>query len=293
MRRIRNILLLMIVFCMIGTLNVYAAGNGIVLQGDTTAKASEEKILEVKLQAEADMGGVQFNIEHSNNIEINSITSGNSDWTVMYTASEKLVTAYTGMDGHKTTGFAKIKYTVKEGATGSATITLKNVTVTNTIGEKTSVTGDVVKSVTIGGEIPAPTTKELSNIAITTKPSKTSYTEGESFNTAGMVVTATYSDGTSSEVTGYTYTPNGKLKTTDTKITISYTEGNVTKTVEQAIKVTKVTTSTTENVVQEDTTVANKVISQTGITNTVVISIIAVAVIGLIAYIKYRGYKEV
>ena len=293
MRKIRNILLLIIVFCLVGSVNIYAAGNGIVLQGEDTAKASEEKVLDVKLQAEEDIGGVQFNIEYSDNIEIKSITSGNSDWTVMYTDSEKLVTAYTGMDGHKSTGFAKINYTVKADATGSAAITLKNITVTNTIGEKTTVTGNVVKTVVIGEGTPGQITKTLTGIAITTKPTKTSYTEGESFDKTGMVLTATYSDGTSNAVTGYSYTPNGKLKAEDTKITISYTEGNVTKTIEQAIKVTKVTTSTTENVVQKDPTVANKVISKTGVTNTVVISIIAIAVIGIVAYIKYRGYKEV
>ena len=79
--------------------------------------------------------------------------------------------------------------------------------------------------------------KTLSSIAITTPPTKTTYTAGESFDKAGMVVTATYSDSTTAPVTTYTVTPSGALKTTDTSVTISYTEGGVTKTATQAITV--------------------------------------------------------
>jgi len=244
-------------------------------------------------------GGVQFNIEYSDNIKINSITSGNNDWTVMYTDGEELVTAYTGADGHKDTAFAKISYTVNANATEDATITLKNIAITNVVGEKTNVTGNVVKTVTISEGTqepnPEPETKTLSSIAITTQPSKVNYTEGESFDKTGMVVTATYSDGTSSEVTNYTYTPNGKLQVADKKVTISYTEGNITKTVEQAIKVTKANAGTTEegNIIQKDPTVANKVISQTGVTNTACVVLALILIVGIISYIKYKNYKEI
>ena len=79
--------------------------------------------------------------------------------------------------------------------------------------------------------------KTLSSIAVTTAPAKVTYTAGENFVPAGMVVTATYSDGSTEAVTGYTFTPNGALTTDDTSITISYTEGGVTKTATQAITV--------------------------------------------------------
>lgn len=82
--------------------------------------------------------------------------------------------------------------------------------------------------------------KTLSSIAVTTAPTKVTYTAGEYFNTSGMVVTATYSDGSSKEVTGYTYTPTAALTTDDTSIIISYTEGGVTKTATQAITVNAV-----------------------------------------------------
>ena len=80
--------------------------------------------------------------------------------------------------------------------------------------------------------------KTLESIAITKAPDKTSYIEGEEFAPAGMVVTATYSDGTTAPVTEFTFEPKGTLTTNDTSITVSYTEGGVTKTTTQAIAVT-------------------------------------------------------
>lgn len=79
--------------------------------------------------------------------------------------------------------------------------------------------------------------KVVSSIAITTAPTKTTYTAGESFDATGMVVTATYADTTSAAVTNYTVSPSGALATTDTSVTISYTSGGATKTATQVITV--------------------------------------------------------
>ena len=62
----------------------------------------------------------------------------------------------------------------------------------------------------------------LANIVISTPPTKTTYTAGQVFDPTGMVVTATFEDGTSKAVTGYTYEPADALETTDTEITVSY-----------------------------------------------------------------------
>lgn len=77
----------------------------------------------------------------------------------------------------------------------------------------------------------------LSSIAITTAPTKTTYTAGEAFNATGMVVTATYADGDTAAVTGYTFAPTGALTTSDTSVTVTYTENGTTKTATQAITV--------------------------------------------------------
>ena len=85
--------------------------------------------------------------------------------------------------------------------------------------------------------------RTLDHIAVTTAPTKTAYNYGETFNPAGMVVTAYYTDDTSRAVTGYTYSPTGALAMNNTTITISYSEGSVTKQTTQAITVAKVLAS--------------------------------------------------
>ena len=80
---------------------------------------------------------------------------------------------------------------------------------------------------------------KLTGITITTPPAKTTYTAGETFDPAGMVVQATYSNGATLQATGYAYSPSTPLTDGTTKVTIVYTEGGVTKTVEQAITVSK------------------------------------------------------
>ena len=64
--------------------------------------------------------------------------------------------------------------------------------------------------------------KTVTRIAVTTKPTKTSYLIGEKFDPTGMVVTAYYSDNTSEAVTDYKIDKNGELKADDTSVTITY-----------------------------------------------------------------------
>ena len=75
----------------------------------------------------------------------------------------------------------------------------------------------------------APVERELTGIEVTTQPTKVAYTEGETFDPTGMVVTGTYSDSTTEEISDYTFSPDGALATTDTEITI--TKGDFTDTV--------------------------------------------------------------
>lgn len=80
--------------------------------------------------------------------------------------------------------------------------------------------------------------KTLDSIAITTPPAKTAYTTGESFDSTGMVVTATYSDRSTAPVMGYTVSPAGALSESETENTVTYTEDGVAKTATQTITVT-------------------------------------------------------
>lgn len=78
---------------------------------------------------------------------------------------------------------------------------------------------------------------KLTGIAIITPPSKTTYTAGETFDPAGMVVQATYSNGATLQATGYAYSPSTALTDGTTKVSIVYTEGGVSATAEQEITV--------------------------------------------------------
>lgn len=80
---------------------------------------------------------------------------------------------------------------------------------------------------------------KLESLAITKPPIKTTYKSGESFDPTGMVVTASYGYGITSDVTGYTVSPS-VLTDGTTEVTITYTEGRATKTASTPVTVEKV-----------------------------------------------------
>ena len=82
---------------------------------------------------------------------------------------------------------------------------------------------------------------KLVSIEITHSPNKTSYRPGQTFDPAGMEVTATYSTGATLLATGWTYTPTGALTESDQSVTVIYTEGGVSAQDTQIITVQKVT----------------------------------------------------
>lgn len=84
---------------------------------------------------------------------------------------------------------------------------------------------------------------KLESIAITTPPDNITYLPGEVFDPAGMVVTASYSNGETLTATGWTYSPSGALPEGTSEVEIIYTEAGVTKTAVQAITVERGTIS--------------------------------------------------
>ncbi|MBP3464234.1 MAG: CotH kinase family protein [Clostridia bacterium] len=63
---------------------------------------------------------------------------------------------------------------------------------------------------------------EIKSIEITKLPIKTEYIEGEKIDITGMVVTATYSDDTTSETTDYEINLKDELKISDEKVIVTY-----------------------------------------------------------------------
>lgn len=120
--------------------------------------------------------------------------------------------------------------------TGALAMNNTTITISYTEG---SVTKQTTQAITVA--------KVLASIEITTPPTKTAYFSGETFNPAGMVVTAHYNDGSSAAVSGYTYSPNGALAAGNNTITVSYSEGGVTRTDTQAITVTTISNTLNSN----------------------------------------------
>lgn len=82
--------------------------------------------------------------------------------------------------------------------------------------------------------------KEVSSIAITSPPTKTNYLNLEQLDLTGMEVTATYTDGSTADVTSLcTYSPadGATLSTSNTTVTATFVESGLTKTATQAITV--------------------------------------------------------
>lgn len=89
-----------------------------------------------------------------------------------------------------------------------------------------------IKAFTVSEENKNPV---LENIAITKEPNKTKYMVGENFDKTGMVVTATYSNDTTQEITDYKIEDGEDLKLDQKSVIISY-QGKAT---EQPITVEK------------------------------------------------------
>lgn len=151
------------------------------------------------------------------NLDLSTLFSSNSDGDVTYSITAGGSNA--NLVGSTLTGVAEGDVTVKAEQEATA---LYNA-------------GEATATITVTAAL------TLSSIAITTPPTKTVYTEGETFDPTGMVVTATYTDASTDDVTAScTFTPSTALTTSDSEITVSYTEGGINKTTTQAITVNEV-----------------------------------------------------
>ena len=121
-------------------------------------------------------------------------------------------------------------YTYSPHVVNSASDT--EVTITYT---EDGITKTAIQDITVGN------TPNLVSIAVSTPPTKVTYKAGEYFDPSGMVVTATFDNGTTKNVSGYTYSPTRTLQQDDSVITISYTKKGITKTTTQNITVVYLT----------------------------------------------------
>ena len=86
-----------------------------------------------------------------------------------------------------------------------------------------------------------------SSVAVTHAPTKTTYNVGETFDPTGLVVTATYADGTTEDVTdGCTFSPTVMAAST-TAVTIKYQRAGVTVTTTTPVTVTSISNTLASN----------------------------------------------
>lgn len=143
--------------------------------------------------------------------------TGTVDW---YKGNTATGTAVTGSAAANQVYTAKITLTAKTGE--SFAKSLNNTTTT----EGYKVVGTDATHLTLTKTFPATAEKTLTGITIKTCP-HTTYTAGEQFNKAGMVITAQYDDGSTKDVqpTYFQFTPVDPLTVNNKEVTISYTEG--------------------------------------------------------------------
>lgn len=132
---------------------------------------------------------------------------------------------YSDGTSHEITNYTYSPHVVNSASDTEVTITYTEDGITKT----------AIQDITVGN------TPNLVSIAVSTPPTKVIYKAGEYFDPSGMVVTATFDNGTTKTVSGYTYSPTGTLQQDDSVITISYTKKGVTKTTTQNITVVYLT----------------------------------------------------
>lgn len=71
-------------------------------------------------------------------------------------------------------------------------------------------------------------TKPVASLTIVSSPTKTEYEQGEYFDSAGLVINATFEDNTTEDNVKYTINPDRPLEPTDTVVAAKYGEKQVT-----------------------------------------------------------------
>lgn len=304
MKKIVGILTLIVIIISLATISMAAeVSMSLSPDADKVQLGNEVKVrfLAKDFTREGTEKAIEAKIEFdSEKLEYKSV-NWNNGWTGNFSTDGTGMVAQKSSQVTANEVVVEIVYKVKDNATLGSTIIKASDILTSADGDEVEV-ASCQTSIEIK-EKEQPQQVTLSSIQIKNAPSKTKYTEGESFNSSGLKIIAKYSDGTVKEVTDYKCSPSGTLKTSDTKIVITYTENGVTKSVEQKIEVVKKQgnnageqNNTNVNKVtggdKKDNTLADKVIPPAGAKTIIIPSIIIVAII-IVSYIGYKRYKGI
>lgn len=314
----------MMIFCM--TFNVNAASQNVTLkQNKTEVEPGDTFTVTITGSCEEGINGLEALVTYeSNQLELIESKVADDKWINIGQTTEdgiQLSIMCNSVNTIKDADIFKLTFKVKNDAErgSNAKVTVSQIALYSDTSQKYDIG---TKNVSVLVKAATPT---LSSIAVTKAPTKTTYTVGEKFNSAGMEITASYSDGSSKKIKNYTYAPTEQLKTADTKITITYVENGVTKTAEQKITVVNSTkednnnntnqstgnnnygnntnqgTGNTNNTTNnqntgnsaDNTTAKDNKLPQTGVENYLPIVIIIMAAISVLLYMQLRKYKNI
>lgn len=304
MKKLTISMLMIFVICIINTVNVFAADATAEINVDkTTVKAGDTVTVILNAKCESGLSAVITGIEYDEEVLTLQTTKVAENWVNYGVDKYEILSNST----EKVTSLNVITLTFKvndKAQDGTTKISTTGLEITD-INNKEYTLAKSEKVLTIGNTTLSepeekPTQVTVTNIKITKAPTKTTYTEGEKFDKTGMIVTAEYSDGTSKEITDYTYTPSGALKATDKKIAISYTEEGVTKTVDQDITVINAPENNTEDNkedtkedVKDDSSTSGNEIPKVGVEKNIILVIRVVLIVTIASYLGYKKYKNI
>ena len=251
MKKIVSLILTLVMLC---SLCVTPALAGAAYNSDVTVSAALDKtalttsssaqtvVLTIKASKQVDLFSIGYKVEVPDGWSITGIESGSSAIVYSldddhYNLGKGRVSWYKGQNKSTDENGTIGKITISVPANAAADTYTINVTGIElaTAGENSDnawmSNGSTSASLTISEP------KVLTGISVKTAPTKTDYVAGQNFDDTDMVIEATYNDGSTAVVNGWTVTDGTNLTTGKTTVTISYTENGVTKTTTQPITV--------------------------------------------------------
>lgn len=298
-RNVKKLIAIILIFFIIGIKDVKAAtATASFVASKETVKVGETFTITLKVSSEQGLNGILTEVEYdTEKLELTTATAG-TNWSNL--SSNTKLDLICNLNNLKADNVYNMTFKVKEGATGETEIKTGTINIDTMESGNNSMVALEPKTVkvTIGEEQEPQEIKILSKIEISKKPNKIEYNVGDKFDKNGMKIIAIYTDGSSKEVTNYTYNPSGNLKATDKRITISYTEGNITKTKTIEIKVNEIGNgSIGENGLNtgsegNDSTVAKEGLLYTGL-ETILVPIIGLTILVIVEFVVYKKYNNI
>lgn len=213
--------------------------------GSTYSKNGANVYFEITTTGVATVTMAYGNVTYSQQVSIPEVgTIISLDWKIpasIAVTNPPLKTTYLAGEYFQSNGM-QITATYADGTTGIVNGWTYTPTTALTVGQNTITVSYAKLGYTFSTTYNVTAVSALASIAVTTAPTKLVYNVGEQFNSAGMVITATYEDGSSHQVLGWTYSPTGALGLGNTTITVTYEEMGITKSTTVLIEVYKVLT---------------------------------------------------